>query len=98
MSIESALAAIQKRAATADPLGNSLKFSLGDQVIHIDGKGDSNVVSTDDKDADCTVKISGEDLSALVSGNLNPMMAFMSGKIKIDGDMGVAMKLQSLVG
>ena len=34
----------------------------------------------------------------LVKGELNPMMAVMTGKVKIKGDMGVAMKLQSLVG
>ena len=39
-----------------------------------------------------------DDFQALISGNLNPMSAFMSGKIKVDGDMGVAMKLQSLFG
>jgi len=32
----------------------------------------------------------------LLTGDLNPMTAFMSGKIKVDGDMGVAMKLQKL--
>ena len=92
------LEGIQERAAKADAIGNSLKFNFGDQVIHIDGTGDNNVVSAEDKDADCTVKITQENFMALVSGDLNPMMAFMSGKIKIDGDMGVAMKLQSLLG
>jgi len=92
------LEGIQERAAKASPLGNSLKFNFGEEIIHIDGTGDSNVVSADDKDADCTVKISKDDFNALLTGDLNPMMAFMGGKIKIDGDMGVAMKLQSLLG
>ncbi len=89
---------IQERAAKADAIGNSLKFNFGEEVIHIDGTGDQNVVTKEDKEADCTVKITEENFKALVSGDLNPMMAFMSGKIKIDGDMGVAMKLQSLLG
>jgi len=37
-------------------------------------------------------------MESLMAGKLNPMMAFMSGKIKVKGDMGVAMKLQSFLG
>jgi putative sterol carrier protein len=89
---------IQQKAANSSPIGNSLKFAMGDQIIYIDGTGDSNVVTTDDKDADCTISMTQENFKALLSGNLNPMMAFMSGKIKVSGDMGVAMKMQSLLG
>lgn len=94
----SILEGIQEKAASASPIGNSLKFNLGGEIVHIDGTGDSNVVTAEDKEADCTVNISKEDFMALLKGDLNPMMAFMGGKIKIDGDMGVAMKLQSLLG
>lgn len=44
-----------------------------------------------------TLKASGDDWLAVTSGNLNPMQAFMSGKIKIQGDMGLALKLQPLL-
>jgi putative sterol carrier protein len=44
------------------------------------------------------VNISQDDFNAILKGELNPMGAFMSGKIKIEGDMGLAMKLQSLLG
>jgi len=98
MNLDAILSNIQGRAASASPLGNTLKFKMGDQVIFLDGKGDSNTVSTEDKEADCTVSVSMEDMAALMSGDLNPMMAFMGGKIKVEGDMGVAMKLQSIVG
>ena len=56
------------------------------------------VVTSEAKDAECTIKITKEDLVDLAKGDLNPMTAFMTGKIKIDGDMSVAMKLQSLLG
>ena len=92
------LSEIQKRAEGSAPLGSSLKFNLGGNVIHLDGSGDSNVVTGDDKDADCTIIVSQEDMEALMTGSLNPMMAFMGGKIKVEGDMSVAMKLQSIVG
>ena len=64
----------------------------------LDGTGADNTVTTEDKEADCTIKIDREDLEAILSGELNPMSAFMSGKIKVQGDMSVAMKLQSLLG
>lgn len=90
------LAKISEMAAKAAPIGSSIKFNLGGEIIHLDGSGSSNVVTSDDKDADCTITMATEDFQGMISGDLNPMMAFMSGKIKIDGDMGVAMQLQSL--
>ena len=91
------LASIQKQAGKTTSLGKTLKFNLGNQQIFIDGTGDANIVSASNKDADCTINISPDDFQALLNGHLNPMSAFMSGKIKVDGDMGVAMKLQSFL-
>jgi putative sterol carrier protein len=45
----------------------------------------------------CTVTISAADFQALVAGKLNPTTAFMTGKLKIKGDMGLAMKLQTIL-
>lgn len=86
------------RAENADPLGGTLKFMVDKNVIFIDGNGDQNIVSMDDLEADCTITVSVEVLEKLRDGELNPMMAVMGGKIKIDGDMGLAMKVQSLMG
>ncbi len=97
MSFETILSGIKERAANADALGNTLKFDLEGQKIYLDGTGEENVVSTEDKDADCVVEVSMDDFQQLMSGDLNPMMAFMGGKLKVKGDMGVAMKLQSII-
>jgi putative sterol carrier protein len=43
-----------------------------------------------------TVEASSEDLVALIKGDLNPMAAFMQGRLKVKGDMSVAMKMQKL--
>jgi len=48
--------------------------------------------------ARCTVAVSEGDFLNIVNGKLNPQMAFMSGKLKIQGDMGLAMKLQQILG
>ena len=46
--------------------------------------------------SDATVNVSWEDFQGLMQGTLDPMMAFMQGKVKVAGDMSVAMKLQQL--
>ena len=48
--------------------------------------------------AQCTISMSDENFVNLLGGNLNPTMAFMSGKIRVTGDMGLALKLQSVLG
>lgn len=45
----------------------------------------------------CTVVMAASDFLAMTSGKLNPTAAFMSGKLKIKGDMGLAMKLQQII-
>jgi len=47
--------------------------------------------------AQCTVAAVDQDFLAIVNGKLNAQMAFMSGKLKIQGDMGLAMKLQQIL-
>jgi acyl-CoA dehydrogenase len=98
MSFESTLVQIEERAANAAPLGSTLRFDFGDNHIFLDGSGEANVVTTENNDAACVVHVTLEDLEAILDGRLNPMFAFMSGKIKVKGEMGLAMKLQSLLG
>jgi putative sterol carrier protein len=47
-------------------------------------------------DADTTITASGETFDKIVAGDQNPTTAYMTGKLKIKGDMGAAMKLQKL--
>ena len=53
-------------------------------------------VEAGDGDADVTYTIAGSDLIDMVEGRLNPQMAFMTQKLKIDGDMATSMKLAAL--
>ena len=47
-------------------------------------------------DADCTISATEENFMKIVRGEQNPTTAYMTGKLKIKGDMGAAMKLQKL--
>ena len=55
-------------------------------------------VTEADGDANCTVTITDTDFVDIVTGKLNGQMAFMTGKLKVAGDMGLAMKLGTLLG
>jgi putative sterol carrier protein len=59
---------------------------------------DKGSVQTDSTgNAKCIVTSASPDFMNIVSGKMNPQMAFMSGKLKIKGDMGLAMKLQKVI-
>ncbi len=49
------------------------------------------------EDPNCTLQLSDQNLLKLIAGNLNPTMAYMSGKLKIKGELGLALKLQSIL-
>ena len=88
---------IKKRALQNAAIGDTVKFAIGQNTIYVDGRGDQNLVSQEDDTASCTLTISPENMSKIMKGELDPMMATMMGKLKISGDMGLAMKLQSLI-
>lgn len=98
MSLQSITEAMRQKMGADSGLGASLKFDCGaDGLIVIDGSVVPNTISNTDRETDCTIGITIENLQALLDGELNGVSAFMSGKIKVEGDMSVAMKLQSVV-
>jgi putative sterol carrier protein len=98
MSLNNMISQFEKRAATAAPIGGTLKFEVDGMGILIDGSGETNTVKASEDAADCTISLTAEVLQKLRDGEINPMMAVMGGQIKISGDMGLAMKVQSLMG
>ncbi len=84
---------IQKGLDRSD-FSDTLKFDCGDDgVVRLaDGR-----VSLDDAPADCTLRISAANLDKLIRGKLNPMTAVAMGKIKVSGNVAVAMKLGQLL-
>jgi len=72
----------------------SLKFDCGEDGVIVLTNG---AASTTDQDTDCTIRLSTENLTKLLTGKLNPMTGVMMGKLKLSGNAGVAMKLGSLL-
>ncbi len=97
MTLEDFTAIVRETTQSAPSLGKSIKLVLDEGVVHIDLTGDQPQITNEDKDADTTVTTSIATLDGLRKGDINPMMAMMSGKVKIKGDMGLAMKLQGLL-
>ena len=84
---------LRDRVAASD-FDNVMKFDCGDDGVLVINKKE---VTREDMEADCTIKISRKNLEKLMKGDLNPMTAFLTGKIKVDGDASVAMQLQTLL-
>jgi putative sterol carrier protein len=97
MDLATITAGMKERVEAKPAFGNTVKFDFGDDgKIHIDGKN-GNSVTNDDGAADCTLKVTLGDFVDMVEGRLNGMNAFMSGKLKVEGDMSIAMKLQTII-
>lgn len=75
--------------------GSKIKFDFGkDGSILLDGI--NRKVERDDGEADSVISLSWDDFQALANGKLNPMSAFMTGRVKVKGAMGPAMQLKQI--
>ena len=76
--------------------GKRVKLDFGDEgTIMLDGQ--ANQVTEDSGTADTTIKVSWADWQAMADGQLDGMTAFMTGKLKVEGDMSNAMQLQGVL-
>ena len=99
MSLEQVTQGLRERVGENSGLDATLKFDFGDDgVVFIDGASTPNSVSNDDNDADCTIAMTMADFLSMVDGDLDATTAFMMGKLKVSGNMGIAMKLQTVLG
>ncbi len=87
--IEKAVQALQDRLEGGLESGTAKFVIDGEGEVIVDSEG----VRADTADADVTLNADAETFEAMLSGDLNPTAAFMSGKLTIDGDMGLAMQL-----
>ena len=82
-------------------LGYRMRFDLTDtgESILLDGTagGASIEAAAGTEEADTVLALSSEDLAKLIAGRLSPMLAFSTGRLKVEGSKGVALKLASLL-
>jgi putative sterol carrier protein len=98
MSLESVTAQIEAQLPQLAALGYKVKFAIADLgVVLIDAAQSPATLSHDDGEADCTIRLTEDRLSQLIDGRLSPTLAYTLGQIKVEGSLGVAMKLASLL-
>lgn len=102
-NVKNTFAGLQERLAGGNlgSLSASYLFCLGDEggnwtIKIVDGVG--AVSEGDAGGADCTVTVGAEDFIKIVNKEANAQMMFMTGKLKVKGNMGLAMKLQKVLG
>ncbi|SCA54757.1 Sterol-binding protein [Candidatus Terasakiella magnetica] len=98
MSIEQVEERMSEMLDDLESLNATVKFVCkNDGVIFLDATETPAVLSHEDDMADCTIKITTQNLEKLLAGKLDPMLAYTMGKLKVKGSMGIAMKLTGLL-
>ena len=91
--VNAAVAALSEKLG-GDSFDGSAKFVIEDEgALIIDSDG----VRASDDEADVTLTADADTFQSILEGDTNPTAAFMSGKLSVDGDMGLAMKLGSVL-
>ncbi|NLI69531.1 MAG: SCP2 sterol-binding domain-containing protein [Firmicutes bacterium] len=107
MAFADILSAIKQKVGEADPakikgVDAVFQFDLsGDNggVFHaVVAEGEAEIVDAPHDSPNVTIILSAEDFEKMMEGQLNATSAFMAGKLKVKGDMSLAMKLQALIG
>lgn len=100
MGLDDLVGEMTNQADKLKELNHSVLFDLGDDgKILLDATGDDVKItpSPENEDAETTLMLSSENLVKLMNGDLNPMVAFTLGKLKVFGSKGIALKLSSLL-
>jgi putative sterol carrier protein len=98
LTLEKITEGIRGRVGTRSPIPAIVKFDFGDDgVVRVDGKSTPTVVDNEDREADCTVKVIMDDFVQIAQGTINPQMAFMTGKLRVEGDVSLAMQLGAIL-
>lgn len=98
MSIESVTEKIRSKIAQAPGFSAKVKFDFEDEgVIVVDATQSPAIITHEDGEADTTLACKLSTLEAIIAGDQDPTMAFMMGKLKVRGSMGLAMKLNAIL-
>lgn len=89
---------IREKLSFGAPFQATFKCDFGeDGVIFIDTRQTPPLISTEDQDAETIFKCSLDTFMQILNGTQDPNLAFMTGKLKIKGAMGNALKLSALL-
>ena len=98
MTLDEATAVIKNRVGDQAPVAAVILFDFAeDGVILLNGRETPPGVKNERQDADCTIHISLSSFEAMLEGKDNPQMAFMMGRLRVEGDMNVALQLSSIL-
>ena len=100
MDFEKIVNNVKERASDLGELNHTVLFDLEDAgKILLDASGDHLIVTAnpENDEAETTLVLSPENMHKLILGELNPMVAFTTGKLKVFGSKGIALKLSSLL-
>lgn len=98
MSLEEITSKIKTKLSMAAGLNAKVKFDFGDDgIIFVDATQSPAEVSNEDEEADTTLVCSTDTFNAILNGTQDPNIAFMMGKLKVKGSMGIAMKLNGIL-
>jgi putative sterol carrier protein len=98
VTLEEITDGVRRRVGAQSPLAAIVKFDFGDDgVVRIDGTTSPSVVDNENSVADCTLKVTPADFVKIASGAIKPKMAVMTGKLQVEGDVSLALRLGSLL-
>ena len=98
MTLESITEKIKQKLANPMGLKGKAKFNFGDDgIVFVDTTQSPPEVSHENKGADVELITSMETFQAILNGTQDPNIAFMMGKLKVKGSMGMAMKLNAIL-
>ena len=76
-------------------LPGSIKWVVDSQIVFMNP--DNGEITDDDVEAACTITTDMENFKGMYDKSVSPQAAFMTGKLKVEGDMGIALKLQTVI-
>ncbi len=99
MTLDELTARVRGSVGDESGLNATVKFVFPNEgILYIDGLSKPNTVSNDDKDSTITVTVSRENFENIINKKLNPKLALMTGKLRLRGDIRIAMRLDRVFG
>lgn len=98
MTMDGIKQTLKNKFAYAPAINAKIKFDFGeDGILFIDATQTPPATSEADEEADVTLICSAETFQNILGGSQDPNMAFMIGKLKVKGNMGLALKLNAIL-